>query len=100
MLSREYVFALSECERCVLTPRRTRQDVVLPLSEPIHGEDGSLIHEIPVPKDTMVIIGIRACNRNKAIWGDDAQEWKPERWLAPLPEEVGKAHVPGVYANL
>lgn len=72
----------------------------MPLAEPIVGKDGTLITEIPVPKDTSIIIGIRACNRNKTIWGEDALEWKPERWLQPLPESVGKAHVPGIYANL
>ena len=72
----------------------------MPLSEPIVGRDGTMISEIPVPKDTTVIVGIRACNRNKTIWGDDALEWKPERWLQGLPDSVGKAHVPGIYANL
>ncbi|KAI0347505.1 cytochrome P450 [Trametopsis cervina] len=80
--------------------REVRQDVVMPLSEPIRGVDGRTLSEIFVPKDTTVIIGIRACNRNKAIWGEDALEWKPERWINKLPESVTAAHVPGVYANL
>ena len=79
---------------------RTREDVVMPLANPIHGVDGSLISEILVPKETSISIGIRACNRNKDIWGEDALEWKPERWLSPLPEAIGKAHIPGVYSNL
>lgn len=72
----------------------------MPLSEPIHGLDGQVIKEIFVPKDTYVTIAIRACNRNKALWGEDALEWKPERWLSPLPETIANAHVPGVYSNL
>ncbi|PSR73475.1 hypothetical protein PHLCEN_2v10767 [Hermanssonia centrifuga] len=80
--------------------RETRADVVMPLSQPIHCVDGSIMNEIPVPKDTTVIIGIRGCNRNKAIWGEDALEWKPERWLSPLPKSVPDARVPGVYSNL
>ena len=72
----------------------------MPLSEPLHGVDGTLITEIPVPKDTTVIVSIRGCNRNKALWGDDAHEWRPERWLQPLPASVTSARVPGVYANL
>lgn len=72
----------------------------MPLTEPIQGVDGTMIREIIVPKHTAVIVGIRASNRNKALWGDDALQWKPERWLAPLPDAVGKAHVPGVYSNL
>ncbi|KIP02196.1 hypothetical protein PHLGIDRAFT_20511 [Phlebiopsis gigantea 11061_1 CR5-6] len=80
--------------------KETRQDVVMPLSEPVQGVNGEMITEIPVPKDTAIIIGIRACNRNKALWGEDAEEFKPERWLKGLPEAVTQAHVPGVYANL
>ncbi|KAI0355873.1 cytochrome P450 [Trametes cingulata] len=80
--------------------RETREDVVLPLSEPVRGRDGTLISEIPLPKDTTVFVGILSVNRNKAIWGPDAHEWKPERWLSPLPETVSEAKIPGVYSNL
>ena len=41
-----------------------------------------------------------ALNRSKAIWGEDAEEWKPERWLSPLPESVAEAKVPRIYSNL
>ena len=77
-----------------------KKDMVLPLSEPIRGVDGRWIKEIPVPKNTGVIVSIRGCNRNKAIWGEDAHEWKPERWLSPLPEPVTDARIPGVYSNM
>ena len=73
---------------------------MMPLSQPIHGLDGSVMNEVFVPKDTSIAVGIRSCNRNKAIWGDDATDWKPERWLSPLPVTVTEARVPGVYANL
>ncbi|KAI0092453.1 cytochrome P450 [Irpex rosettiformis] len=84
----------------VMMNREVRQDVVMPLSEPIRGVNGQILNEIFVPKDTTVIIAIRACNRNKAIWGEDALEWKPERWLNKLPDSVAAAHVPGVYSHL
>ncbi|KAI0370369.1 cytochrome P450 [Pilatotrama ljubarskyi] len=80
--------------------REARKDVVLPLSEPIKGLDGSMIHEILVPKNTTIVAGLMNCNRNKALWGEDAYEWKPERWLAPLPATVTDAKIPGVYSNL
>ncbi|PIL23231.1 cytochrome P450 [Ganoderma sinense ZZ0214-1] len=80
--------------------RETRQDVILPLAQPVRGVDGKLMHEIFVPKDTSISVGLLASNRNKAIWGEDAEEWKPDRWLSPLPESVGDAHVPGIYSNL
>ncbi|EPS93818.1 hypothetical protein FOMPIDRAFT_1135460 [Fomitopsis schrenkii] len=81
-------------------PRRVRQDIVMPLSEPVRGLDGTLISEIPVPAGTIILIGILASNRNPQVWGPDAEEWKPERWLNPLPESVKEAHVPGVYSHL
>ena len=80
--------------------RRTREYVVLPLSQPIRGVDGSEIREIPVPKDTTVAVGLLSSNQNKAVWGEDALEWRPERWLAPLPGAVQDAKIPGVYSNL
>ena len=73
---------------------------MLPLSQPIRGRDGTMMHEILVPKDTTVWIGILSSNRNKAIWGEDALEWKPERWLSPLPDSVTEAKIPGIYSNL
>jgi hypothetical protein len=33
-------------------------------------------------------------------WGSDVTEWKPERWLAPLPESVVRANIQGIYANM
>lgn len=79
---------------------RTHRDVVLPLSEPVRGKDGRMMHELHIPKNTSVFIGINASNTNQALWGPDAYEWKPERWLAPLPDAVLDAKIPGVYANL
>ena len=75
-------------------------DTVLPLHEPVRGKDGSLITEITVPKGTVAILGLWACNTNKAIWGEDAHEWKPDRFLSPLPRTVEEAHIPGVYSNM
>lgn len=59
-----------------------------------------MLNEILVPKDTLVLVAIRASNRNIALWGPDAEEWKPERWLSPLPETLLQAHIPGVYSNM
>ena len=61
--------------------------------------DGKLMHEVFVPKGTSVVISILASNRNRALWGPDADEWKPERW-EKLPDAVVNAHIPGVYSHL
>jgi len=81
--------------------RTTRKDIVMPLLWPIKSVDGKTeIREIPLKKNTNVLISVLNANRSKAIWGEDAEEWKPERWLKPLPESVAKAHLPGVYASM
>lgn len=76
------------------------KDTTLPLHEPIRGVDGSTISEITIPKGTVAVLNIWASNTNKALWGDDAYSWKPDRWLSPLPPAVEEARVPGVYSNL
>lgn len=80
--------------------RRARKDSVLPLSMPIKGKNGCDIREIHIPKGTSVMITILGANRNPEIWGDDSDEWKPERWLAPLPDTVMQAHFPSIYSNM
>ena len=55
---------------------------------------------IPVPKGTTVMVHLLANNVNKALWGEDASEWRPERWLQPLPSVLEDARIPAVYSNL
>ena len=59
-----------------------------------------MISEVPVPRGTICLLHIKASNCNKALWGEDAGEWKPERWLKPLPKTVENANIPGVYSNM
>ncbi|KAL0954818.1 hypothetical protein HGRIS_003763 [Hohenbuehelia grisea] len=58
------------------------------------------MNDVFVPNNTNVIVSIMASNINPELWGPDAEEFKPERWLAPLPNEVLQAHLPGIYSNL
>ncbi|KAF7966090.1 hypothetical protein HWV62_40176 [Athelia sp. TMB] len=83
-----------------LVDRVARKDTVLPLSRPIAGLDGTDIHEIAVPKGTKLTIAIMHANCDPEIWGADAQEWKPERWLGQLLENVSNTRFPGVYSNM
>ena len=53
-----------------------------------------------MPKGTDVVVAIMGANKSKKIWGEDAEEWKPSRWLNPLPESIQKAHLPGVYSQM
>ena len=73
---------------------------MLPLSKPIVGLDGKEITQIMVPKGTNIIISLLGSNTNPNLWGEDAAEWRPERWLSQLPETVLEAHMPGIYSHL
>ncbi|KAJ7453352.1 cytochrome P450 [Mycena galericulata] len=82
-------------------PAMTRiatRDGVLPLSTPIRGLDGRSMDFIPVPKGTEVCIAIAAANHNKAIWGSDAREFRPERWEKGRAQGV-TVRMSGVYGN-
>ncbi|KAI5123119.1 hypothetical protein M0805_001475 [Coniferiporia weirii] len=84
-----------------LVDRVTNKDVVLPLKWSIRAADGKTdIREIIVPKGTGIMVPISGANSSKEIWGENAEEWLPERWLKPLPESVADAHLPGVYSQM
>ncbi|KAK7691797.1 hypothetical protein QCA50_005200 [Cerrena zonata] len=80
--------------------REAKRDITMPVAKPVIGLDGTPMNEIPVPAGTTIFIGIRSGNLSKDIWGEDALEFKPERWLSSLPPTVTEAHIPGVYSNL
>ncbi|KAJ3861973.1 cytochrome P450 [Lentinula novae-zelandiae] len=80
--------------------RSARRDTIIPLLKPIIGLDGTEIHEVAALNGTRVIVSIYNSNRNPDLWGEDANEWKPERWLSPLPKALVEAHIPGVYSHL
>ncbi|KAI0738094.1 cytochrome P450 [Daedaleopsis nitida] len=83
-----------------LITRLAAKDLLLPLSSPVRGKDGLMMNEVPVPRGTIVVLQLKASNCNKALWGEDAMEWRPERWQEPLPGALEDARIPGVYSNL
>lgn len=44
----------------------------------------------PLPVGTMVGCNLYVLGRSKEVWGDDADEWKPERWMADPEDADGK----------
>ena len=75
-----------------------RKDTVLPLSWPISTSDGKTqINEIPIKKGQRVMVSILGANHSTRIWGEDAEQWKPERWLNAKLTEVATEQLPGVY---
>ncbi|KAJ7120172.1 cytochrome P450 [Mycena epipterygia] len=79
------------------TFRMALQDDVLPLSKPYVDRKGNSHDTIPIRKGTIVRIPIAAVHRDKAIWGEDADEFRPERW-----EDVPEAakNIPSIWSNL
>ncbi|KAI9568845.1 cytochrome P450 [Boletus coccyginus] len=63
------------------------RDDILPLSRPITTESGGVISEIVVPKGTRIVASIAAYNRNPELWGDNAHEFNPDRWLDGVASE-------------
>ncbi|KAH9835188.1 cytochrome P450 [Rhodofomes roseus] len=79
------------------TGRRSTQDDILPLSEPVTDRNGRVHHQIKIDAGTDVTIPIQAMNVSTTIWGEDAAEFKPERWEKP--SEAIQA-IPGVWGNM
>ncbi|KAF8965721.1 cytochrome P450 [Flammula alnicola] len=80
------------------TERVSSVDTVLPLSGPIVSSSGKTLTEVRIRKGRTVIISITTYNRLPSIWGEDADEFKPSRWLEG--GEVAKGASIGPYANL
>ncbi|KAI9067998.1 cytochrome P450 [Trametes sanguinea] len=81
----------------ILTLRTAAQDDMIPVSKPFIDRYGKIQHEIRIAKDNRVIIAILELHLAKDIWGEDALEFKPERWDNP-PEAASE--VPGVWAHV
>ena len=81
-------------------PFSSRTDSTVPLGSPIIGTDGKKLSEIFIPNNTDIVISVMGVNQDPDIWGPDAAEWQPKRWLSPLPPNVAEARIPGVYANM
>ncbi|TDL16040.1 cytochrome P450 [Rickenella mellea] len=80
-------------------PRTALRDTVIPLMIPVKGLDGEMVNEIPIAANQGIVVGIVAANKCNEVWGPDADEWKPNRWLDPLPSSVYDAHVPSIYSH-
>ncbi|KAL0955433.1 hypothetical protein HGRIS_001678 [Hohenbuehelia grisea] len=80
-----------------LNHRMSGRDDVLPLSKPIMGTNGEEIHKLPIPKGMRLVLSIAAYNRNKDVFGEDADVFNPDRWLSG--DLTSSVNV-GVYSNL
>ncbi|KAI5117518.1 hypothetical protein M0805_009526 [Coniferiporia weirii] len=63
------------------TNRMAAYDDIIPLSTPVTTASGETVDCITVAGGATLVVPILAINRSEVIWGLDAQEFKPERWL-------------------
>ena len=54
---------------------------MIPLSAPIQTADNKTVDHISIAAGQLISIPILAIHQCKSIWGEDAHEFRPERWL-------------------
>ncbi|KAJ7606317.1 cytochrome P450 [Mycena rosella] len=79
------------------TIRMAMDDDVIPLSKQYVDRRGKVYDSITVRRGTVIRIPIAAVHSDKDIWGDDAAEFRPDRW-DHIPEATNT--IPGVWGNL
>ncbi|KAH7323307.1 cytochrome P450 [Rhizoctonia solani] len=81
--------------------RMCEEDAVLPLDYPVDTPSGN-ITSLPVKKGTRIFMSNVYFNRSKAIWGEQADEFLPERWIGNKIDEVTQtsSRLPGVYSSM
>jgi cytochrome P450 len=57
------------------------EDDVIPLSDPIYTTDGQCLDSIFVAKGTVIHVPIVVINRSEVLWGENAKDFDPSRWL-------------------
>ncbi|TDL25126.1 cytochrome P450 [Rickenella mellea] len=63
------------------TERVALKDDVLPLHTPIKTPDGKALTSLCIKKGQVFHIPFTAIQTNPRVWGPDAAEFKPERWM-------------------
>ncbi|KZV64469.1 cytochrome P450 [Peniophora sp. CONT] len=77
--------------------REAGQDDVIPLATPITTKSGQKVSSVTVRKGQGVDVCIHTYNRNADVWGPDANEWNPDRFIKMDKDSA----VPlGLHANL
>ncbi|KAJ7635197.1 cytochrome P450 [Roridomyces roridus] len=74
------------------------EDTVVPLAESIVTTTGTRISQVPVQKGQVISVAIASYQRLESLWGADAGEFRPLRWVEGV-NYRGEYGI-GPYANL
>ncbi|KAJ7894571.1 cytochrome P450 [Mycena leptocephala] len=80
-----------------LLERYASEDYILPLSSEIITSTGKRLRELPIQKGQFIYVAAGSYQRLEALWGADAHEFKPSRWLE---EDPCAGQALGPYAHL
>ncbi|KAJ7501076.1 cytochrome P450 monooxygenase [Mycena galericulata] len=72
-------------------------DDVMPLATPCVDSKGRSHSALTIPKGQIIRVPIADVNTDTSLWGEDAAEFKPQRWSA-LPDSVH--NIPTVWGNM
>ncbi|KAJ8453556.1 hypothetical protein ONZ45_g19671 [Pleurotus djamor] len=79
-----------------MVARSAAADDIIPLSQPVTDVHGAVHHTIQVKTGQIIMLPIASTNTFEPIWGEDALEFKPDRWLNP---PQASSAIPGVWSN-
>ncbi|KAF7372983.1 Cytochrome P450 [Mycena sanguinolenta] len=80
-----------------VSERVATKDTVLQLSQPITSTTGEQLSSVAIKKGQFIFSALWSYNRLTTIWGPDAHEFKPSRWLEGTPY---RGQAMGPYSNL
>nr|ODN90460.1 hypothetical protein L203_01569 [Cryptococcus depauperatus CBS 7841] len=85
-----------------VTLREAADNTVVPLKIPVKGRDGKMMENVTISKGTITFVPILIANRSSLIWGPDADQFKPERFLHEVKGQTDKdpLRLPGSWGNL
>ena len=63
----------------------------------VAGEGGLTVGGRTIPQGTIVSVNIWVIHHSKEIWGEDASEFKPERWLGKDSAKLEKFFIPASF---